>query len=144
MPAIRSITKIADKWSTVTSARGPQYEEGVRDPKKSWSEEAKKANDTYVKAVTMAAQQGRYAAGVEKAGDRKWQERAIKVGPGRFAEGVLISKDEYAKGFGPFAEEIAAIELPKKAPKGSRENLERVWAIASRLHEKKLALLGTK
>ena len=142
MAAIRSIVKISDKWSTVTSTKSTYYEEGVRDPKKDWQEMAMAAEETYKNAVTTAANQGRYGKGVQKAGTAKWKDRALKKGPSRFSEGVLIAKPDYEAGFRPYAEEIAAVELPKRAPKGSRENIERVWAIAEALHKRKLAELG--
>ena len=142
MPAIRSITKISDKWSTVTSTKSTYYEEGVKDPKKDWAEEAIAAEETYKAAVTAAANQGRYGKGVSKAGTGKWKDRALKKGPARFSEGVLIAKPDYEAGFRPYAEEIASVELPKRAPKGSRENIERVWAIADALHKRKLRELG--
>ena len=140
MAAIRPLDVIAKKWTTVTPLRAEEYKFGIENPKKNWEEEAVKANDTYVKAVTAAAQAGRYAGGIKKAGLRKWQDRATKKGPGRFSEGVMIAGPDYEEGFAPFHAEIERVDLPPKRPKGDPGNINRCAVIAKALHEKKLAL----
>jgi hypothetical protein len=51
---------------------------------------------------------------------------------------VQIAKDDYAKGFGPYANVIAATTLPPRYPKGDPRNIERVSAIAQALHQEKV------
>ena len=73
MAKIRSIQKIAEKWATITPQRATDYQEGVKDPKKDWAEEAVKADARYREAVTKAATEGRYAKGVNAAGTKRWR-----------------------------------------------------------------------
>ena len=142
MPAIRSIDKIAEKWATVTPQRATQYKEGIEDPKKDWAKEATAAEERYKAGVTAAATEGRYGKGVAKAGTDKWKRMAAAKGPSRFAEGVMVARPDYHKGFAPYADEIAKVELPPRGPKGDPANINRVAAIAKALHEKKKSLLG--
>jgi len=138
MAKIRSIQAIAEKWATVTPQRSTDYEEGVRNPKKIWEEEAKKAEKNYKEAVTKAAAEGRYGMGIEKAGQEKWQKRTLAKGPTRFAEGVMIARTDYEKGFAPYRDAIEALELPPRGPKGDPKNIERVSIIARTLHNVKI------
>lgn len=139
MAAIRPMAFIKEKWVTVTPTKAPQYEQGVQNPKKDWATNAKEAEEAWKAGVTAAAGEGRFGRGVERAGTKKWQERALRKGPTRYAEGTMIAGDDYERGFKPYRDVIERTELPKRQAKGSRANIERVWAIASALHEAKKA-----
>ena len=138
MAKIRSISHIAEKWATVTPQRATDYQEGVRNPKKNWAEEAIKAEEVYKEAVTKAAAEGRYGKGVSAAGQDKWQKRTLAKGPSRFSEGVMIARPDYEKGFAPYRDAIESVELPPRAPKGDPRNIERVAIIAKTLHAVKV------
>jgi len=43
MAKIRALAKIAAKYGRVTPGKGKEYEEGIKDPKKVWADEAKAA-----------------------------------------------------------------------------------------------------
>lgn len=134
MAKIRPISHIAEKWATVTPQRATDYQEGVRNPKKVWAEEAIKAENVYKEAVTKAASEGRYGKGISAAGQEKWQKRTLAKGPSRFSEGVMIARPDYEKGFAPYRDAIEQTELPPRAPKGDPRNIERVAIIAKTLH----------
>lgn len=138
MAKIRSIAHIAEKWATVTPQRASDYQEGVKNPKKNWAEEAIKAEEVYKEAVTKAAAEGRYGKGVSGAGQEKWQKRTLAKGPSRFSEGVMIARPDYEKGFAPYRDAIEGVELPPRAPKGDPRNIERVAVIAKILHAVKV------
>lgn len=137
MADIKDVSRAADKWQRRAAVAGPDYVEGVRNPRRSWAEAAAGANASYVQGVTQAAQAGRYLAGVKSAGDTRWQEAAAKKGPNRFAEGVQVAVGEWQRGFGPYAEAIRALSLPGRGPTGSPQNLQRVQAIAQALRAAK-------
>ncbi|RLC47040.1 MAG: hypothetical protein DRH57_04870 [Candidatus Cloacimonadota bacterium] len=141
MAKIRSIQKIAEKWATVTPQRATDYQEGVKDPKKDWAEEAVKADPIYKEAVIKAANEGRYASGVSKAGTKRWQERTLTKGPARFSEGVMIARPDYEKNFAPYRDIIEKTELPPRGPRGDVKNIQRVQAIAMALHKAKLEMM---
>lgn len=138
MPAIRSISDIASKWTRVTPARSEDYREGVESPKKDWETETKAAEGRYKEGVTKAANEGRFGRGVSEAGTSKWKDRAIKVGVDRWGPGVSLAGPEYEKGFGPFRDVIERTSLPPRGPKGDPRNYERVKAIGDALHKAKI------
>ena len=133
MAAIKPIDQASDKWVRRASVAGADYQNGVQSPRKSWAEASSSAEGNYKAGVTAAANAGRYGTGVKAAGDEKWRSNALKKGPGRFAEGVAIGKDEWSKGFAPYHSAISSIALPARGPKGSPQNIQRVSAIATTL-----------
>ncbi|GAI83151.1 unnamed protein product, partial [marine sediment metagenome] len=78
------------------------------------------------------------AKGVIKAGSKKWQDKALKKGPGRFAEGVYIAGPDYEKGFAPYHEAIARVDLGPRFPKRDPRNLDRVRRVVNALVAEKL------
>lgn len=144
MPEMRSTSDSAAKWARRAGSAGPEYEDGVKNPRKDWAAEAAAANERYKRAVTEAAQKDRFKAGVQKAGTAKWQANAILKGPARYSEGVMLAQTAYEEGFRPFADVIRATKLSPRGPKGSPENIKRVAEMAAALHQKKISLVGGK
>jgi len=142
MAEIRSMDVIAEKWARVTPMRRPDYEYGIANPRRDWAEAAAGANESWKAGVAAAAAADRFGKGVKKVGTEKWKDRARRKGPSRFAEGVIIGRPDYHKGFAPFSDTIKATTLPDRFPKGDPRNIERVSAIATALHKKRLELLG--
>ncbi|KKM24227.1 hypothetical protein LCGC14_1607170 [marine sediment metagenome] len=138
MAEIKSMSSIREKWARVTPGRTEDYRLGVQNPKRDWEEETLAAKDNYKLGVDAAHQKDLFSKGVRKAGTGKWKERALKKGPGRFAEGVMIAAPDYEKGFAPYREAIAAVDLGPKFPKRDPRNLDRVRRIVDALVEKKL------
>ena len=142
MAEIRPIDVIAEKWSRVTPQRRVDYEYGINNPRRDWAEAAAAADETWKAGVAAASAAGRFGKGVKKVGTSKWKDRAARKGPSRFAEGVIIGRPDFQKGFSPFAETIKATTLPERFPKGDPRNIERVATIAGALHAKRLEMLG--
>ena len=133
MAAIKPIEQSSDKWVRRASVAGPDYLQGVQNPRKPWAAAAIEAEPNYKAGVVAAAGRGAFGAGVKAAGDEKWRNGAVRKGPGRFAEGVAIGRDDWGKGFAPYQSAISAITLPPRGPKGSPQNIQRVAAIATTL-----------
>lgn len=133
MAAIKPIEQSSDKWVRRASVAGPDYLAGVQSPRKAWAAAAIDAEPNYKAGVVAAAGRGAFGIGVRAAGDEKWRSGAIKKGPGRFAEGVAIGRDDWGKGFAPYQSAIAAVTLPPRGPKGSPQNIQRVATIATTL-----------
>lgn len=138
MPKIRSATEIASKWGRVTPQRTPDYEAGVKAPKKDWATEAKAAEGTYKTAVTTAAAEGRFGKGVAAAGTTKWQTKAVQKGTQRWGPGVQIAQGDYESGFAPFRDVIERTDIGPRFAKGDPRNIERVTKIAKALYEKRV------
>lgn len=138
MPNVRSASEVASKWGRVTPERAPDYEDGVRNPKKDWAQATKNAEDTYKQGVTAAISRGAFGKGVDKAGTSKWQKGAVEKGVDRFGPGVQVAQDDYEKGVSPYLDVIERTVLPPRYPKGDPRNIARVQAIAKALHDKKV------
>lgn len=129
MAEIKSLDRIVDKWARRAAQAGPDYESGVRNPRRDWAQAAQAANNTYRDAVTAAAQRGDFGRGVQRVGTPKWQNRAINLGVPRFPTGVAGAQDDYSRGFAPFREAIAAVQLPPRRPTRDPANRQRINAV---------------
>lgn len=139
MAEIKSMSAIRDKWTRVTPGRVDDFKLGVQNPKRDWEAETSAAKDTWKAGVDAAAAKDLFAKGVAKAGTKKWQEKALKVGPGRFAEGVFIAGPDYEKGFAPYRNAIAAVDLGPRFPRRDPRNLERVKRVVDALIAEKIS-----
>lgn len=138
MAEIKSLSAIKEKWTRVTPGRTEDYKLGIKNPKRDWETETKEASANYKLGVDQAHAKGLFVKGVEKAGTGKWQDRALKKGPGRFAEGVYIAGDDYQKGFAPYHDAIARTDIGPRFPKRDPRNLERVRKIVDALVAEKV------
>jgi len=138
MAEIKSIAAIQEKWGRVTPGRTEDYTLGIKNPKRDWAQSASAAKESHKAAMVAAAAADSYNKGVTKAGSARWQDRAIRKGPGRFAEGVVVGAADYGTGFAPFADTIKATTLPVRFPRGDLRNLDRVKVISQALRKKKM------
>ncbi len=138
MAEIKSMSAIRDKWTRVTPGRVDDFKLGIQNPKRDWQAETEAAKDTWKAGVDQAAAKDLFAKGVAKAGTKKWQDKALKVGPGRFAEGVFIAGPDYEKGFKPYHDAIAAVDLGPRFPRRDPRNLERVKRVVDALVAQKI------
>lgn len=137
MAEIKSIAAIQEKWGRVTPQRSEDYALGIKNPKRDWAQSATAAKESHKAAMVTAASSDAYAKGVAKAGTARWQDRATRKGPGRFAEGVVVGAADYGTAFGPYADTIKATTLPPRFPRGDIRNLDRVKTISQALRKKK-------
>ena len=137
MAEIKSIQAIQEKWGRVTPTRTEDYTIGIRNPKRDWAQAASGAKESHKAAMLAAGQNDSYAKGVAKAGTAKWQDKAIKKGPSRFSEGVIVGASDYGAGFQQYADTIKATTLPPRYPTGDIRNLDRVKVISQALRKKK-------
>ena len=138
MPKVRSIAKIAEKYGRVTPAKGRELEAGLKDPKKIWVDEAAAAEDAWEGGVTDAIARKAFGKGVVEAGQSAYIEPALKLGVGRYREGVTFGIPKYSKKFAPYRDVIEATTLPPRGPVGDPANIERVRLMAAALHDAKI------
>jgi len=138
MAEIKSLSAIRDKWTRVTPGRTEDYKLGIQNPRRDWEEETLEAKDNWKAGIDAAAAKGLFEKGVREAGTGKWKDKALKKGPGRFAEGVYIAGDDYERGFKPYREAIAAVDLGPRFPRRDPRNLERVRRVVNALIEAKI------
>ena len=138
MAGIKPLDQVGKKWNRVASGAQIEYEEGVKNPRRSWAEETAKAEDSYNKGVQAGISRKAFGSGVRRAGDTKWQTNSITKGPDRYAQGIRLSENAYIEGFAPYHAALARISLPPRGPKGDPKNIERVRMVASTLHDLKV------
>ena len=138
MAEIKSLTSIADKWTRVTPGRSEDYKLGVASPKRDWQKATEGSAGNWKAGIDAAAAKGLFAKGVTAAGTKKWQDKALSKGPGRFSEGVYLAGPDYQKGFAPFREAIAKVDLGPKFPRRDPRNIERVKKVVDALVAAKL------
>lgn len=128
----------AERWlSNASQARG-SYLDGVRNPRRPWAEATKAARDTWKQGVMQAANEGRFEKGITTNAAEKWAENAVQLGGDRFVQGVQLAQTAYAEGVAPYLQEIERINLPTRYPAGDPRNIERVKAVSTALHNKKV------
>lgn len=137
MAKIRSLAEIQGKWSTVTPQRSQQYAEGVANPLNSWSAGAKAAEPNFEQGIQRAIAAKSFGKGVTAAGDDRWQTKTTQIGVSRWAPGVAAGSADFADGFAPYRDTIAATNLPPRFPRGDERNYLRVQAIGKALADKK-------
>lgn len=138
MAEIKALSAIRDKWTRVTPMRQEDYKLGIQNPKRDWEQETLAAEANWKAGVDAAAAKGLFPKGVSKAGTKKWQRKALDVGPGRFAEGVYKGGDDYAAGFAPYREAISRVDLGPRFPRRDPRNLERVRRVVEALVAEKV------
>lgn len=134
MIKVKDVARSSQKWAQNTGQAGSSYADGVQNPRADWATATQSAQDNYKQAVTKAANEGRFARGVAKAGTAKQQQNALTKGVARFSQGVAVAQPEYASAMEPVLNTIAAVNLPPKKPKGDPSNIQRVTAVATALH----------
>ena len=133
MAEIKSLASIRDKWTRVTPARSEDYRIGVQNPRRDWATEAAAGKDNWQQGVANAAQKGMFEKGIARAGSAKWKDKSLKKGPARFSEGVYLAGDDYQKGFEPFRQAIASVDLGPRFPRRDPRNIERVRKVVDAL-----------
>jgi len=142
MAAIRAVDVIGAKWATVTPQRATEYVSGVQSPRASWSREAQAAQPAWEAGVQASIASKSFSKGVAKAGDPKWAKGAIEKGGARFGPGVQIAQADYIKGFTPYRNAIASVNLPPRYARRDPRNLARVTAIVDAMNAAKKAQVG--
>lgn len=138
MTAIKPMSQIVEKWGRNAAQAGDSYREGIQNPRRPWAAATTAADEARKEGLAAADARDAFRKGVEEAGDTKWKDRASKLGPARFRQGVQVAKPDYQKGFGRYHSVIQGVTLPPRGPKGSPENIDRVRAIAEALHAEKV------
>lgn len=137
MPKVPDIGRVAQKWAERAGSAQGAYMDGVQNPKEDWAQATTKAAETYKVAVIKAANDGKFARGVNRVGTQKQQQASIQKGSQRFTEGVAIAQPDYSAAMAPVLQTISSVTLPARGPKGDPKNIERVKAIDAALHQAK-------
>jgi len=133
MAEIKSSSAIRDKWTRVTPGRVDDYKLGIQNPKRDWAAEAAAGKENWKAGIDAAHTNNLFEKGINAAGTKKWQDKALKKGPNRFSEGAYMAGADYEKGFAPFREAIARVDLGPRYPRRDPRNMERVRKVCDAL-----------
>jgi len=136
------VDRSVDKWIRRARVARPDYEAGIRAPKRDWLEAAVGAKEVYRAGITAPEVPNLFVRGVKRAGVERWRDLALKKGADRFVPGVELSEPYYRGQITDILAVIEKIVLPKRAPRGDIRNLERVKGIFQGLRAWRLAKLA--
>lgn len=134
MANIKPLEQITAKWRSRAQVSTEDYRAGVLNPRTDWQTATIAAAASYKAGIQAALNANRFEAGVRAAGSEKWQQNAATKGPSRWAEGINLSGDAYAKGFAKFHQVLSTLSLPPRGPRGDAKNYERSMAVGKALH----------
>jgi len=141
---VRPLDQAQKKFADRAAAARPDYETGVRTAGAKWIAGVTASEQAWADGTRAAIDQGRFGAGVRKAGPTKYQDRAAKLGPDRYATGVREGAASWGEGFRPFADDLRSFDPGPKGMRGSAQNADRARKTSERMRAKKLELLGTR
>jgi hypothetical protein len=135
MPLIPATQTIAAKWSRKAALAADDYKNGVLNTNADWASLTLAAAPAYKIGLQAAMAANRYEAGVGAAGTPYWRKNASEKGPDRYAQGVSLSGDNYARGFDPYQKVIANTALPPRGARGDIKNYERTRVLGQALNK---------
>jgi len=142
---VRSRERAKEKFRKRVEVAAPDYEFGVRNPRYDWLERFSSVVDAIAEALRRALEERRHLAGAQRAGTKKWQDRAARKGVPRWRDETPKAADNWRSAFEEFASELERLALPPKRPKGDPANVDlRVKPVIEALRRKKLELRGVK
>mgnify|MGYP001592030333 CR=1 FL=1 len=136
MVKTKGIERSVSNWKGGVAGASGRYTEGI-NATTGFLEAALKGEEAYKREVTVAANEGRRAAGLQKAGEAKWKDKASKLGPSRWSAGVNAAEADYRKGLQPVLTIIESVVLPDKTGDARTDTANRSGAIAEALQRAK-------
>jgi hypothetical protein len=122
-----------NRWKRNTSQAVKDYENGIKNPKRSWGKTTCEAQNRYKAGVDAAHLRKAFQGGVKKKGTRGWFIPTLLKGPTRFAQGVSIAGGTYASGYIKYHKIIKRTSLPGRFPRGDPRNINRCSTICAAL-----------
>lgn len=138
MANIKALSAITEKWRARAQSSTEDYAAGIQNTTRDWAASTTAAAASYKAGIQAAISANRFESGVRAAGNEKWKRNALQKGPQRWAQGISLSGDAYSRGFAPYREVIASLNLPARGPRGSEGNYARSMAVGKALHQKRI------
>lgn len=91
---VKSVAKTVEKWNRRSGQAGPDYTDGVQNPRKDWQEKTLAAKARYENEIQAAIAAGRREAGVTRKGTAGWKSDSIEKAS-RWPQGIGFAKEEY-------------------------------------------------
>lgn len=128
---MKTAQESASKYASRSASASSDYVNGVQTSTKDQNQAAIAAADIHKQATMAALNDGRYAAGLRKAGRQSYIDGVTKKGGGRYGEGVADAAPKYATESARFDGARNAASSISRGIKGSPQNLQRVAAVVN-------------
>jgi hypothetical protein len=104
--------QIAEKYQRGVSGAGSDYAAGVQNPSRSWAEATRNSEGRWWNGLQEAQSERRFSAGIQRAGDAKWQQNALEKGQARYTQAASQAASAYRQVAGDI---MAAAERSRAA-----------------------------
>lgn len=141
---VKPLEQSLAKWERRSANAAQDYVDGTQSPRRPWAASTLAAEQNYKTAVIAAANAGRQAAGVRKAGDAKWRRNIDRKGAANYQTGVTGAGQDWADGSRPYQQAVGAINLPARGAKGSVDNYRRSQMVGDTQNKLRQAMLANK
>ena len=135
---MKSAQAVAQKFVNRASGASGDYVEGAKTTSKDQNARAIASAEVHKQATLQALNEGRFAAGLRRAGKDSWLNGVEKKGGIRYGDGVANSQEKYAVNSGRYDSARGAAESIPRGVKGSPANLQRVSAVVTALRKQKV------
>ncbi len=144
MPPVKDLSSSSEKWANRASGASAEFEANAIAAADVWARNTVAAANNYQAGISQGNIAQRFARGVSRAAQRgKFATKLAAVGGSRYSSGVSVAKADWASGFEPYHGTLSTLQYPARRPRGDVANLERVKAVTTALHAKRIAMLGT-
>lgn len=133
MPGIRvrDGAASAERFVRRAAAAQPDYINGVKGSGAAWESATTAGKENYEQGVQAAIARDAFSKGVKKSGGSYFEERTVKLGGQRFAQGVTEGKDNWQEGSAPYLAALSSAQLPAPGPRGSAQNYQRAQFVGT-------------
>lgn len=135
---VKDASAVAQKYVSRAQVATQAYTDGVNNPKNPWAATTAASDKNWAAGVQAAVADGRFAKGVNGAGDNKWKTGAITKGSTRYGPGVSAAQNTYQQAIAPVLTVEANVNLPARFPKGDPQNNARTTAMNAALRNYRL------
>ena len=141
MVKVKPIEEAKTNYKSAATFAPTRYEAGVRRAT-GVIEAAIKGQELYEAKMSDPAVLARRAKALARLSDEDWRKAALEKGKERIGRGMAFGAEKWAKEWRPYAEALAALELPPRSvdPMANIDN--RLKAVVSTLVEKKKEIKG--
>lgn len=89
--------QISEKYQRGVAGAGADYAAGVQNPARPWASATAAGQKRWAAGIQKAIAEGKFARGVQAAGDAKWQQNALNKGAQRYQASAQEAAAGYQK-----------------------------------------------
>ena len=137
MVQTKGVAAAVANWKGAQSIVRGRYEQGVRQPRRSWQAGAVASESLYQQKLQESFADQRRVKGLQKVSDGEWSKAAAEKGAARIVDGMQKAEPKFSAGIGDVISKLESITLPPRVADVAANVTNRVVPIAMGLHELK-------